>query len=114
MRTRQKTPKSGSIKRPQRRNTRCTVEEGGRYDKAIIRARNILKERYPHLNTFDMADCMHRVIIPVFEKVCRAIDFGSSAEQEAAKVYLEEFVRKEDYIRARQDRYQMRLNFGRA
>ena len=113
MRARQKEPKSGSVKRPQRRNTRCSVQEGGRFDKSISRARQILRERFPEMKQIDMADCMHRVIIPTFEKVCRAVDFGSSAEQEAAKVYLEEFVRKEDYIKNRKDRYQIRLNFGR-
>jgi len=50
------------------------------------------------------------VIVPVFEKVVRAYRYGSAAEKAAAAVYLEEFVRVEDYIRNRLDRYQRKLS----
>jgi hypothetical protein len=49
------------------------------------------------------------VIIPVFEKVVRAWRFGSAAERASASVYLEEFVRKDDYIRNRHNLYQPTL-----
>ena len=64
--------------------------------------------RNPKLGT-NVSDAFHHVIIPVFEKVVRAWRFGSAAERASASVYLEEFVRKDDYIRNRKDRYQMKL-----
>jgi len=48
--------------------------------------------------------------VPLAEKIVRAYRFGSSAEQASAKVYFEERVRKDDYIRNRKDRYQMKLS----
>lgn len=36
-------------------------------------------------------------------------EYGSAAERASASVYLEEFVRKDDYIRNRHQRYQQML-----
>lgn len=111
-RTREYAPtKSGSIKRPERINVRCTTEECGRFLTAIGIAQDILKARDPKAD-LDITTAIHHVIVPVFEKVIRAYRFGSSAEQASARVYLEEFVRKEDYLKNRKDRYQAKFKFS--
>lgn len=108
-RTREFAPtKSGSKTKPERINLRCTTEQCGRALSAVDVAREIRKLRDPKLGT-NVSDAFHHVIIPVFEKVVRAWRFGSAAERASASVYLEEFVRKDDYIRNRKDRYQMQL-----
>ena len=108
-RTREFAPRnSGSLTKPERINLRCTTEQCGRAFAAVDAARVIRRRRNPELKT-NVSDAFHHVIIPVFEKVVRAYRFGSAAERASASVYLEEFVRKEDYIRHRADRYQMRL-----
>lgn len=111
-RTREFAPtKSGSTKRPERVNIRCTTEECGRFLTAVGIAQDILKTRDPKAD-IDITSAVHHVIIPVFEKVIRAYRFGSSAEQASAKVYLEEFIRPEDYLRNRKDRYQKQFKFS--
>ena len=108
-RTREFAPlNSGSKAKPERINLRCTTEQCGRALSAVYVAREIRKLRDPKLGT-NVSDAFHHVIIPVFEKVVRAWRFGSAAERASASVYLEEFVRKDDYIRSRKDRYQMQL-----
>lgn len=108
-RTREFAPtNSGSRAKPERINLRCTTEQCGRAFSAVEVARAIRRMRNPRLDT-NISDAFHHVIIPVFEKVVRAYRYGSAAERASASVYLEEFVRKEDYIRNRPDRYQMRL-----
>ena len=67
--------------------------------------------RQPDLGT-NVSDAFHHVIIPVFEKVWRAYQYGSAAERAAAGVYLEEFVRPYDYLRNRAERYQTHFNFS--
>ena len=108
-RTREFAPtNSGSKAKPERINLRCTTEQCGRALSAVVVAREIRRMRNPKLGT-NVSDAFHHVIIPVFEKVVRAWRFGSAAERASASVYLEEFVRKDDYIRNRKDRYQMQL-----
>ena len=108
-RTREFAPmNSGSRTKPERINLRCTTEQCGRALSAVVVAREIRKLRDPKLGT-NVSDAFHHVIIPVFEKVVRAWRFGSAAERASASVYLEEFVRKEDYIRNRHQRYQPTL-----
>lgn len=108
-RTREFAPtNSGSRPKPERINLRCTTEQCGRALSAVVVAREIRRMRNPKLGT-NISDAFHHVIIPVFEKVVRAWRFGSAAERASASVYLEEFVRKDDYIRNRKDRYQMQL-----
>ena len=108
-RTREFAPtNSGSRTKPERIILRCTTEQCGRALSAVVVAREIRKLRDPKLGT-NVSDAFHHVIIPVFEKVVRAWRFGSAAERASASVYLEEFVRKDDYIRNRKDRYQMQL-----
>lgn len=75
---------------------------------AVQVAKVIRQMRDPNATT-NISDAFHHVIIPVFEKVIRAYRYGSAAERASASVYLEEFVRKEDYIRNRKNRYQMML-----
>ena len=108
-RTREFAPRnSGSLAKPERINLRCTTEECGRALSAVKVAREIRKMRDPSLGT-NVSEAFHHVIIPVFEKVIRAYRFGSAAERASASVYLEEFVRKEDYIRNRHLHYQPTL-----
>jgi len=108
-RTREFAPtNSGSLTKPERINLRCTTEECGRALSAVRVARIVRQMRDPEATT-NISDAFHHVIIPVFEKVIRAYRYGSAAERASASVYLEEFVRKEDYIRNRKDKYQMML-----
>ncbi len=108
-RTREFAPtNSGSLTKPERINLRCTTEECGRAMSAVQVARMVRQMRDPDAST-NISDAFHHVIIPVFEKVIRAYRYGSAAERASAAVYLEEFVRKEDYIRNRKDKYQMML-----
>ena len=108
-RTREFAPlNSGSRTKPERINLRCTTEQCGRALSAVDVAREIRKLRDPKHGT-NISDAFHHVIIPVFEKVVRAWRFGSAAERASASVYLEEFVRKEDYIRNRHLHYQPTL-----
>lgn len=95
---------SGSVLRPERVNLRCTTEECGRFLSLITTLRQ-LKGRPPE----PIAETVHHVMVPLAEKLVRAVRYGSAAEQSSARVYFEERVRKEDYIRNRADRYQMRL-----
>lgn len=111
-RTREYAPtNSGSKTKPERINLRCTTEQCGRFLTAVEVARVIREARDPALNT-NITDAVHHVIIPVFEKVILAYRFGSSAGRASASVYLEEFVRPDDYIRRRKDRYQQKLKFN--
>ena len=108
-RTREIAPtNSGSLRKPERINLRCTTEQCGRALSAVTVAREIRRMRDPRLGT-TVSDAFHHVIIPVFEKVVRAYRFGSAAERASASVYLEEFVRRDDYIRNRHQRYQPTL-----
>ncbi|MBQ2632507.1 MAG: hypothetical protein IJG13_22740 [Kiritimatiellae bacterium] len=108
-RTREFAPlNSGSRTKPERINLRCTTEQCGRALSAVVVAREIRRLRDPKLGT-NVSDAFHHVIIPVFEKVVRAWRFGSAAERASASVYLEEFVRKDDYVRNRHHRYQPTL-----
>ena len=108
-RTREFAPtNSGSKTKPERINLRCTTEQCGRALAAVKVAREIRKMRDPNLGT-NVSEAFHHVIIPVFEKVVRAWRFGSAAERASASVYLEEFVRREDYIRNRRELFQMPL-----
>ena len=95
---------SGSVLRPERVNLRCTTEECGRFLSLVATLRQ-LKGRPPE----PIAETVHHVLVPLAEKLVRAVRYGSAAEQSSARVYFEERVRKEDYIRNRADRYQMRL-----
>lgn len=110
-RTREFAPKnSGSMTKPERINLRCTTEQCGRALVAVSIAREIRRMRNPCLGT-NVSEAFHHVIIPVFEKIWRAYQYGSSAESSAAAVYLEEFIRKEDYLRNRKERYQPHFQF---
>ena len=102
---------SGSKTKPERINLRCTTEQCGRFLTAVDVARIVRQARNPALKT-NISDAVHHVFTPVFEKVVRAYRFGSEAERASARVYLEEFVRKEDYIRNRVHKYQMKFKFG--
>ena len=105
-RTKQFAPvNSGSVTRPERVNLRCTTEECGRF-LALVKALRVVKGRPEE----PIAETVHHVLVPLAEKILRAYRFGSSAEQASAKVYFEERVRKDDYIRNRKDRYQMKLS----
>lgn len=111
-RTREFAPtNSGSLKRKERFNCRCTTEELGRLFSSIDVGREILKIRTPDSAT-DNATVMHRVIVPVFEKIIRAYRYGSAAEKASASVYLEEFIRKDDYIKNRHLKYQGEFKFS--
>ena len=111
-RTREFAPtNSGSLRKPERINLRCTTEQCGRAMSAVAAAREVRAARNPGLET-NISDAFHHVIIPVFEKVVRAWRFGSAAERASASVYLEEFVRKEDYIRNRVHKYQQEFRFN--
>ena len=104
-RTREFAPdNSGSISRPERVNLRCTAEECGRFLVLVTILRQ-LKGRPPE----PIAETVHHVLVPLAEKLVRAVRYGSAAEQSSARVYFEERVRKEDYIRNRIDRHQLRL-----
>lgn len=110
-RTREYAPvNSGSKTKPERINLRCTTEQCGRALAAVSIAREIRRMRQPDLGT-NVSDAFHHVIIPVFEKVWRAYVHGSAAEHAAAAVYLEEFVRKEDYLKNLHERYQQQFLF---
>lgn len=102
---------SGSKTKPERINLRCTTEQCGRFLTAVEVARIVRVARNPALKT-NISDAVHHVIIPVFEKVVRAYRFGSAAERASASVYLEEFIRKEDYIKNRIHKYQTKFKFG--
>ena len=95
---------SGSVARPERINLRCTTEECGRFLSLITTLRQ-LKGRPPE----PIAETVHHVLVPLAEKLVRAVRYGSAAEQSSARVYFEERVRKDDYIRNRAERYQMQL-----
>jgi len=111
-RTREYAPtNSGSVTKPERVNLRCTTEQCGRFLSNVEVGRQILKARCPSAEA-NISEAVHRVIIPVFEKVIRAYRFGSSAERAAARVYLAEFVPREDYIRNRKERYQEQFHFS--
>ena len=104
-RTREFAPvNSGSVTRPERVNLRCSTEECGRF-LSLCTTLRLIKGRPPE----PIAETVHHVLVPLAEKLVRAIRFGSAAEQSSARVYFEEKVRKEDYIRNRRDRYQMQL-----
>ena len=105
-RTRKSAPvNSGSIARPERVNLRCTTEECGRFLSLVATLRQI-KGRPPE----PLAETVHHVLVPLAEKLVRAVRYGSAAEQSSARVYFEERVRREDYIRNRFERYQMTLD----
>ena len=111
-RTREFAPtNSGSLRKPERINLRCTTEQCGRAMSAVDAARAIRAARDPNVHT-NISDAFHHVIIPVFEKVLRAYQFGSAAERASASVYLEEFVRRDDYVRNRVHKYQGEFKFG--
>lgn len=95
---------SGSVTRPERVNLRCTTEECGRF-LSLCNTLRQLKGRPPE----PIAETVHHVLVPLAEKLVRAVRFGSSAEQSSARVYFEERVRREDYIRNRPDRYQQMM-----
>lgn len=95
---------SGSATRPERVNLRCTTEECGRFLSLVTTLRE-LKGRPPE----PVAETVHHVLVPLAEKLVRAIRYGSAAEQSSARVYFEEHVRKEDYVRNRHERYQQTL-----
>ncbi len=106
-RTREFAPvNSGSATRPERVNLRCTTEECGRFLSLVSTLRQ-LKGRPPE----PLAETVHHVLVPLAEKLVRALRYGSAAEQSSARVYFEERVRREDYIRNRRDRYQGTLGF---
>ena len=105
-RTRKSAPvNSGSIARPERVNLRCTTEECGRFLSLVTTLRQ-LTGRPPE----PLAETVHHVLVPLAEKLVRAVRYGSAAEQSSARVYFEERVRREDYIRNRFERYQMTLD----
>ena len=111
-RTREFAPtNSGSLRKPERINLRCTTEQCGRAMSAVAAARAIRAARNPNIET-NISDAFHHVIIPVFEKVWRAFQYGSAAERASASVYLEEYVRKDDYIRNRAERFQTHFKFS--
>ena len=95
---------SGSVTRPERVNLRCTTEECGRF-LALVSTLRQLKGRPPE----PIAETVHHVLVPLAEKLVRAVRFGSAAEQSSARVYFEERVRRDDYIRNRHERYQQTL-----
>lgn len=104
-RTREFAPvNSGSVVRPERVNLRCTTEECGRFLSLVSTLRQ-LKGRPPE----PLAETVHHVLVPLAEKLVRALRYGSAAEQSSARVYFEERVRREDYIRNRHQRYQPTL-----
>ena len=104
-RTRKSAPvNSGSIARPERVNLRCTTEECGRFLSLVATLRQI-KGRPPE----PLAETVHHVLVPLAEKLVRAVRYGSAAERSSASVYFEERVRRDDYIRNRIERYQMQL-----
>lgn len=106
-RTREYAPvNSGSVTRPERVNLRCTTEECGRFY-SLVSTLRLIKGR-PEKEP--IAETVHHVLVPLAEKIVRAYRFGSSAEQASARVYFEERVRREDYIRNRKNRYQLTLN----
>ena len=105
-RTREFAPvNSGSVTRPERVNLRCTTEECGRF-MSLVRALRLIKGRAAEE---PIAETVHHVLVPLAEKIVRAYRFGSSAEQASARVYFEERVRREDYVRNRHNRYQPTL-----
>ena len=111
-RTREFAPtNSGSRTKPERINLRCTTEQCGRALAAVQVARQIRRMCDPKIGT-NVSDAFHHVIIPVFEKVWRGYVHGSSAESAAASVYLEEFIRPEDRLRNRAERYQQHFKFA--
>ena len=104
-RTREFAPvNSGSDVRPERVNLRCTTEECGRF-LSLVSTLRLIKGRPPEA----IAETVHHVLVPLAEKVIRAYRFGSAAERAAARVYFEEFVRKDDYIRNRHKFFQQTL-----
>ena len=104
-RTREFAPKnSGSVTRPERVNLRCTTEECGRF-LSLVSTLRAIKGRPPE----PIAETVHHVLVPLAEKLVRAVRYGSAAEQSSARVYFEERVRREDYIRNRCRPCQMTL-----
>ena len=96
---------SGSAARPERVNLRCTTEECGRFLSLVSTLRQ-LKGRPPE----PIAETVHHVLVPLAEKLVRAVRYGSAAERSSASVYFEERVRRDDYIRKRLERYQTTLD----
>lgn len=94
---------SGSITKPERRNIRCTTEECGRFGAAVQVARQLVLARKPdaHGEELDMSTLVNHVIIPTFEKVVRGYLCGSAAERAQCSVYLDEYIRKDDYLSKR-------------
>lgn len=94
---------SGSVTKPERRNVRCTTEECGRFGAAVQDAREIVLARKPDAKgeELDMSTLVNHVIIPTFEKVVRGFRYGSAAEKAQCAVYLEEHIRKDDYLSKR-------------
>jgi hypothetical protein len=104
-RTREFAPvNSGSVTRPERVNLRCTTEECGRF-LSLVSTLRLIKGRPEE----PIAETVHHVLVPLAEKLIRAVRFGSAAEQSAARVYFEERVRREDYVKNRHQRYQPTL-----
>ena len=104
-RTREFAPvNSGSVTRPERVNLRCTTEECGRF-LSLVRTLRLITGR----DEEPIAETVHHVLVPLAEKIVRAYRFGSTAEQASAKIYFEERVRREDYVKNRHLRYQMTL-----
>ena len=95
---------SGSVTRPERVNLRCTTEECGRF-LSLVTTLRLIKGRADE----PIAETVHHVLVPLAEKIVRAYRFGSTDEQASAKIYFEERVRREDYIRNRHQRYQPTL-----
>lgn len=111
-RTREFAPKnSGSLKKPERLNIRCTTEECGRAMNAVQVSYEILAARGTDFER-TITEAFHRCIIPVFEKVVRAYRHGSAAERASASVYLEEFIRPEDYLKNRHQSFQPQFKFS--
>lgn len=94
---------SGSSTKPERVNVRCTTEECGRLYNAIRVARQLRLAKFPNAKEreLDMATLLNHVIIPTFEKVVRGFVNGSAAEKAFCGIFLEEFVRKDDYLSTR-------------
>jgi len=100
-RTREYAPtNSGSLSKPERINIRCTTEQCGRAYAAFKIARQLRQANQPDA-VVDACTAFNEIIIPTFEKVVRAYLCGSSAERQLAAVYLEERIRKDDYLSKR-------------
>ena len=104
---------SGSSTKPERVNVRCTTEECGRLYNAVRVARQLRLARFPNAKDrdLDMSTLVNHVIVPTFEKVVRGLVNGSAAERALCEVFLEEFVRKDDYLSKRRKIDQQLFNF---